>query len=129
MNKEILKTLEKLEELLPYANSFVSELKELSNYRQEEQLDHILPFLNKLVEGDVKDGDWPSEIITDYNFIPMIKNLQELKHIRNKITHAIKTSTYGEYMDWLKDIYEYGEEINYIIHRNIKRIKEKYNLI
>ena len=79
---------------MPYVNSFHSELKELSNCcRQENQLDHITPCLDKLVKGNVGECFWHDRMLIDPRFMELIARFAELKSISNKIIHSMKTLT------------------------------------
>ena len=124
--KTILKTKEKLEFLLPYSNKFCEKLRDLHIYPQDNQLLEIEPELNNLVEGEVSPDHWPDFIIKDRNFITMVESFEELKRIRNSIIHDFKTLSYDEKMILIKELYENGSEINFLIKKNIDYIENKY---
>ena len=104
MNKQ--RTIDRLEFLLPYANTFCEELRLLPLEPQDQQLGLIQHSLNELVESNVRENDWPREM-------PI-----------NLITHQSKTLTHEEYMNLLSRLYEFGQNINWLIKRAIDLLAE-----
>ena len=104
MNKQ--RTIDRLEFLLPYANTFCEELR-------------LLP-----LESNVRQNDWPREMRINPNFHSLLESFEELKDVRNLITHQSKTLTHEEYMNLLSRLYEYGQNINWLIKRAIDLLAE-----
>lgn len=122
MNKQ--RTIDRLEFLLPYANTFCEELRLLPLEPQDQQLGLIQHSLNELVESNVRENDWPREMRINPNFHSLLESFEELKDVRNLITHQSKTLTYEEYMNLLSRLYEYGQNINWLIKRAIDLLAE-----
>lgn len=117
MNKQ--RIIDRLEFLLPYANTFCEELRTLHLEPQDKQLSLIEHSLNELVESNVRENDWSREMRIDPRFHSLLESFEELKDVRNLIIHQSKTLTYDEYMDLLSRLYEYGQNINWLIKRAI----------
>ena len=122
MNKQ--RTIDRLEFLLPYANTFCEELRVLHREPQDKQLCLIEHSLNELVESNVKENDWPREMRIDPRFRSLIESFEELKDVRNLSIHQSKTLTHDEYMDLLTRLYEYGQNINWLIKHAIDMLSE-----
>ena len=122
MNKQ--RTIDRLEFLLPYANTFCEELRVLHREPQDKQLGLIEHSLNELVESNVKENDWPREMRIDQRFRSLLESFEELKDVRNLSIHQSKTLTHDEYMDLLTRLYEYGQNINWLIKRAIDTLSE-----
>ena len=122
MNKQ--RTIDRLEFLLPYANTFCEELRVLHREPQDKQLGLIEHSLNELVESNVKENDWPREMRIDPRFRSLLESFEELKDVRNLSIHQSKTLTHDEYMDLLSRLYEYGQNINWLIKRAIDLLSE-----
>ena len=122
MNKQ--RTIDRLEFLLPYANTFCEELRVLHQEPQDKQLGLIEHSLNELVESNVKENDWPREMRIDPRFRSLLESFEELKDVRNLSIHQSKTLTYDEYMDLLTRLYEYGQNINWLIKHAIDMLSE-----
>lgn len=122
MNKQ--RTIDRLEFLLPYANTFCEELRLLPLEPQDQQLGLIQHSLNELVESNVRENEWPREMRINPNFHSLLESFEELKDVRNLITHQSKTLTHEEYMNLLSRLYEYGQNINWLIKRAIDLLAE-----
>lgn len=122
MNKQ--RTIDRLEFLLPYANTFCEELRLLPLESQDQQLGLIQHSLNELVESNVRENDWPREMRINPNFHSLLESFEELKDVRNLIIHQSKTLTHEEYMNLLSRLYEYGQNINWLIKRAIDLLAE-----
>jgi hypothetical protein len=122
MNKQ--RTIDRLEFLLPYANTFCEELRVLHREPQDKQLGLIEHSLNELVESNVKENDWPREMRIDPRFRSLLESFEELKDVRNLSIHQSKTLTHDEYMDLLTRLYEYGQNINWLIKHAIDMLSE-----
>lgn len=122
MNKQ--RTIDRLEFLLPYANTFCEELRVLHREPQDKQLGLIEHSLNELVESNVKENDWPREMRIDPRFRSLLESFEELKDVRNLSIHQSKTLTYDEYLELLTRLYEYGQNINWLIKRAIDMLSE-----
>ena len=122
MNKQ--RTIDRLEFLLPYANTFCEELRVLHREPQDKQLGLIEHSLNELVESNVKENDWPREMRIDPRFRSLLESFEELKDVRNLSIHQSKTLTYDEYMELLSRLYEYGQNINWLIKHAIDMLSE-----
>ena len=122
MNKQ--RTIDRLEFLLPYANTFCEELRLLPLEPQDQQLGLIQHSLNELVESNVRENDWPREMRINPNFHSLLESFEELKDVRSLITHQSKTLTHEEYMNLLSRLYEYGQNINWLIKRAIDLLAE-----
>ena len=122
MNKQ--RTIDRLEFLLPYANTFCEELRVLHLEPQDKQLDLIEHSLNELVESNVKENDWPREMRIDPRFRSLLESFEELKDVRNLSIHQSKTLTHDEYMDLLTRLHEYGQNINWLIKHAIDMLSE-----
>ena len=122
MNKQ--RTIDRLEFLLPYANTFCEELRVLHLEPQDKQLSLIEHSLNELVESNIRENDWPREMRIDPSFHSLLESFEELKDVRNLFIHQSKTLTHDEYMDLLSRLYEYGQNINWLIKRAIDMLSE-----
>ena len=122
MNKQ--RTIDRLEFLLPYANTFCEELRVLHREPQDKQLGLIEHSLNELVESNVKENDWPREMRIDPRFRSLLESFEELKDVRNLSVHQSKTLTYDEYLELLTRLYEYGQNINWLIKHAIDMLSE-----
>lgn len=122
MNKQ--RTIDRLEFLLPYANTFCEELRVLHREPQDKQLGLIEHSLNELVESNVKENDWPREMRIDPRFRSLLESFEELKDVRNLSIHQSKTLTHDEYMDLLTRLYDYGQNINWLIKHAIDMLSE-----
>jgi len=122
MNKQ--RTIDRLEFLLSYANTFCEELRVLHREPQDKQLGLIEHSLNELVESNVKENDWPREMRIDPRFRSLLESFEELKDVRNLSIHQSKTLTHDEYMDLLTRLYEYGQNINWLIKHAIDMLSE-----
>lgn len=122
MNKQ--RTIDRLEFLLPYANTFCEELRVLHREPQDKQLGLIEHSLNELVESNVKENDWPREMRVDPRFRSLLESFEELKDVRNLSIHQSKTLTHDEYMELLTRLYEYGQNINWLIKHSIDMLSE-----
>jgi hypothetical protein len=122
MNKQ--RTIDRLEFLLPYSNTFCEELRVLHREPQDKQLGLIEHSLNELVESNVKENDWPREMRIDPRFRSLLESFEELKDVRNLSIHQSKTLTHDEYMDLLTRLYEYGQNINWLIKHAIDMLSE-----
>lgn len=122
MNKQ--RTIDRLEFLLPYANTFCEELRVLHREPQDKQLGLIEHSLNELVESNVKENDWPREMRIDPRFRSLLESFEELKDVRNLSIHQSKTLTHDEYMELLTRLYEYGQNINWLIKHAIDMLSE-----
>ena len=122
MNKQ--RTIDRLEFLLPYANTFCEELRVLHREPQDKQLGLIEHSLNELVESNVKENDWPREMRIDPRFRSLLESFEELKDVRNLSIHQSKTLTHDEYMEILTRLYEYGQNINWLIKHAIDMLSE-----
>lgn len=122
MNKQ--RTIDRLEFLLPYANTFCEELRVLHREPQDKQLGLIEHSLNELVESNVKENDWPREMRIDPRFRSLLESFEELKDVRNLSIHQSKTLTHDEYMDLLTRLYEYGQNINWLIKHAIDMLSD-----
>ena len=122
MNKQ--RTIDRLEFLLPYANTFCEELRVLHREPQDKQLGLIEHSLNELVESNVRENDWPREMRIDLRFRSLLESFEELKDVRNLSIHQSKTLTHDEYMDLLARLYEYGQNINWLIKHAIDLLSE-----
>lgn len=122
MNKQ--RTIDRLEFLLPYANTFCEELRVLHREHQDKQLGLIEHSLNELIESNVKENDWSREMRIDPRFRSLLESFEELKDVRNLSIHQSKTLTHEEYMDLLTRLYEYGQNINWLIKRAIDMLSE-----
>lgn len=122
MNKQ--RTIDRLEFLLPYANTFCEELRVLHREPQDKQLGIIEHSLNELVESNIRENDWPREMRIDPNFRSLLESFEELKDVRNLFIHQSKTLTYDEYMNLLTRLYEYGQNINWLIKHAIDMLSE-----
>lgn len=122
MNKQ--RTIDRLEFLLPYANTFCEELRVLHREPQDKQLGLIEHSLNELVESNVKENDWSREMRIDPRFRSLLESFEELKDVRNLSIHQSKTLTHDEYMELLTRLYEYGQNINWLIKHAIDMLSE-----
>ena len=122
MNKQ--RTIDRLEFLLPYANTFCEELRVLHLEPQDKQLSLIEHSLNELVESNIRENDWSREMRIDPSFHSLLESFEELKDVRNLFIHQSKTLTHDEYMDLLSRLYEYGQNINWLIKRAIDMLSE-----
>ena len=122
MNKQ--RTIDRLEFLLPYANAFCEELRVLHLEPQDKQLGLIEHSHNELVESNVKENDWPREMRIDQRFRSLLESFEELKDVRNLSIHQSKTLTHDEYMELLTRLYEYGQNINWLIKHAIDMLSE-----
>lgn len=122
MNKQ--RTIDRLEFLLPYANTFCEELRVLHREPQDKQLGLIEHSLNELVESNIRENDWPREMRIDPRFRSLQESFEELKDVRNLSIHQSKTLTHDEYMDLLTRLYEYGQNINWLIKHAIDMLSE-----
>ena len=122
MNKQ--RTIDRLEFLLPYANTFCEELRVLHREPQDKQLGLIEHSLNELVESNVRENDWPREMRIDLRFRSLLESFEELKDVRNLSIHQSKTLTHDEYMELLTRLYEYGQNINWLIKHAIDMLSE-----
>lgn len=122
MNKQ--RTIDRLEFLLPYANTFCEELRVLHREPQDKQLGLIEHSLNELVESNIRENDWPREMRIDPRFRSLLESFEELKDVRNLSIHQSKTLTHDEYMDLLTRLYEYGQNINWLIKHAIDMLSE-----
>ena len=118
------RTIDRLEFLLPYANTFCEELRVLHREPQDKQLGLIEHSLNELVESNVKENDCPREMRIDPRFRSLLESFEELKDVRNLIIHQSKTLTHDEYMELLTRLYEYGQNINWLIKHAIDMLSE-----
>ena len=116
--------IDRLEFLLPHANTFCEELRTLHLEPQDKQLGLIEHSLNELVESNVRENDWSREMRIDPRFHSLLESFEELKDVRDLIIHQSKTLTYDEYMDLLSRLYEYGQNINWLIKRAIDMLSE-----
>ena len=69
-------------------------------------------------------NDWSREMRIDPRFHSLLESFEELKDVRNLIIHQSKTLTYDEYMDLLSRLYEYGQNINWLIKHAIDMLSE-----
>lgn len=122
MNKQ--RTIDRLEFLLSYANTFCEELRVLHREPQDKQLGLIEHSLNELVESNVRENDWPREMRIDPRFRSLLESFEELKDVRNLSIHQSKTLTHDEYMELLTRLYEYGQNINWLIKHAIDMLSE-----
>lgn len=122
MNKQ--RAIDRLEFLLPYANTFCEELRVLHREPQDRQLGLIEHSLNELVESNVRENDWPREMRIDLRFSSLLESFEELKDVRNLSIHQSKTLTHDEYIDLLTRLYEYGQNINWLIKHAIDMLSE-----
>lgn len=118
------RTIDRLEFLLSYANTFCEELRVLHLEPQDKQLSLIEHSLNELVESNVRENDWPREMRIDLRFRSLLESFEELKDVRNLSIHQSKTLTHGEYMDLLSRLYDYGQNINWLIKHAIDMLSE-----
>lgn len=121
----MMKDLEKLVFLQPYANQFTQSLSEMSLEPQDQQLEFISFPLNELVESHVRYDDWSRHLALDPRMHDMIDAFEELKNVRNLIIHRSKTLTYDETMNLLHRLYEHGQHIDWQIKQAISILESE----
>lgn len=124
MGNKYVDMVERLSFLLPYANRFVADLRELYLVSQEDQLKEIFFSLNELVEWSCRYSNWPRWFTLDVRSHSLIDSFEELKDCRNLITHSSKTLTDDEVMSILNKLYQNGEQISWKISRIINLIED-----
>lgn len=121
----MMKDLEKLIFLQPYANQFAQALSEMSLEPQDQQLEFISFPLNELVESHVRYDDWSRYLALDPRMHDMLDAFEELKNVRNLIIHRSKTLTYDEAMTLLHRLYEHGQHIDWQIKQAISILESE----
>lgn len=121
----MMKDLEKLIFLQPYANQFTQSLSEMSLEPQDRHLEFISFSLNELVESHVRYDDWSRYLTLDPRMHDMLDAFEELKKVRNLIIHRSKTLTYDETMKLLHRLYEHGQHIDWQINQAISILESQ----